>query len=1713
MANRYWVGGTGTWNTTSTTNWSASSGGAGGASVPTAADSVFFDQAGTYTVTMTGALTCLDFTGSAGTVTFATGTTPTLAVSGSFALAAGTVWSSTGTITFNATSGAKTVSTNGITLSAPITFSGAVATSHTLSSALTTTGAITITSGEFHTNTTYNYSVTAASIVMSGINAKLTLNGSTVTLSSTTPLDFTAATSPLLNFNYSTVVFTGAVTSFAPININVTFASVQFTNTTARTLAFTSTSTYTFGSLSIAAPAAIGVTTVTLAASIITYGLITTGTAGNRRVLFRGATYGLSIDIFLNGSGSNVIDADFRDIYVNGTNVPLTGTRLGDLGGCSGIMFSTPKTVYWNLPAGGSWTDNAWAASSGGTVSTDNFPLAQDTGVISNTGLNTGATVATPSATTLLPVGTLNASTRTLAMTLQLNASTHYGDFVLGSGVTMSNASPLTFSGRSTQTITSAGKTFSGNITVDSFGGTLQLADALNIGTNTITVTNGTFDTKNYSVTAATLASSNSNVRTINLGSSTVTLSNAVDFTTSTNFGFDCGTSTIIFSASSTSPNFGGKTFYNLSFTSTNNSIHSILGGLTCNNLNVSPPASAGLRVISVGANFTVNGTLTVAGGTAVSRIFLRSDTLGTQRDLTVGTLVASDCDFRDIEILGTAIGAAPIRAGNCGGNNNITFPAPKTVYWNLGNSQSWSATAWASSSGGTPAVNNFPLAQDTAVFDNTFATGISVTLNTSWNIGSVDMSARTTNTLALVTTAFTYPCVYGDWTFGTGVTCTSSAGKINFIANKNQTIRSNGVSFNSYVNFGSDSSGTSGYGTYTVSLADAFSNSYSPSAITTSHNGGTFDAVSYNVTTLNFSSISANPRTLNLGSGTWTLTGTGTGSIAVWYILAPSLTLLKGTANFVLSSSSTNAREFAGAGLSYNKLTIGGTGVSASTTISGNNQFTELASTKTVAHTIALGTTTQTFGKWSVTGTVNNVVTVTGTGTSHVIAGERVTGVNYLSMGTLGFAATSPGEFYAGANSIGSGAGVIKTAAPTPTTRYWVGGLGTWSDTLTTNWSDSSGGPSGASVPTSADAVVFDSASYAGGSYTVTCTATQLRCASLTMSGPASGSVTWAGTAPLAIHGNVSLAATGVTRTYTGAITLTGSTTGKTFTTNGVSLGATITVNGVGCGWSLGSALSTAGMVVTNGEFNTQGYALTFSSGSFASSNANTRTVSFGSSVITLPNTPSIEFTNPINLSFNSGTSTIVASLASNSFRGGGQTFYNVSFSNTAITTASISGKNTFNNLSIAGRTSAGLAAVSFLDDQTINGTLTLSAGANASTRTVIQSDTLGSTRTLTCAAVSATDIDFQDITITGAAAPVSGTRLGNCHGNSGIQFDAPKTVYWGGFTSTAINANLFALSIGGATSVNNFPLAQDTLVFPSAYPDNSNRNITMTPVYNLGTVDTSARLSGTSPLTLPGTLNLYGNLICGSGTSITAGVVLNGRGNTSITSPTTSYGSTIEFKGLGGTITLQNNLTATGNVTLTYGTLNLNNKTLTCPAFIVTNNNMPRGLDFSSTSTLSLTSTWSTTTLTNFTVAGTGKISILGGSFQSPGFNYGNVTLDINAATVTVSGSNYFKNITNSYSTSGNTLSLSGTTQILQQFTAAGSNGKLLTITGSPATLILTGPTDVTSEYLKMSGIRMYSRSTGLWKLTKFTNLGTFGTTFVAAVVKAVSNFFAFF
>jgi len=1727
LADRFWVGGTGTWNTTSTTNWSASSGGPNGASVPTVADSVFFDQAGTYTVTMTGALACLDITVSAGTVTFATGTSPTLNVRGSMSLLAGTVWSSTGAITFSSTTTGRTVTTNGVTISGTFTFNGSGG-GWTLGSNLTfATGSngITVTEGTFDTSSSGNYNISCGTFNSTGSSVRaINLNASTITFGvgasggiwtmSGTNLTFNAGTS-LITSNQTSSFFTGG---------GFTYYNLSFTTTNSTTWSIRGANT--FNNITIPAPSAAGVKTITFDSQQTINGtLSTTGTAGNRRVFFSSETYGISVDLVVN-SAPSLTDADFRGLYVRGTSAPISGTRIGNRGECRGITFSTPKTVYWNLAGAQNWSANAWATTSTGTPSTDNFPLPQDTATFTNAGSVTG-TITLDSA--ILYIGSIDMSARTSAMTISfLNQYTVYGNWINGSGTTLATVNTTTFSGGGTQTITSAGKTFSGGIAIDTYGGTVQLADALNIGSNTLTVTNGTFTTAGYNVTAGALSSSNSNVRTINLGASLVTVTNSlpgITFTTSTNLTLNAGTSTIAVSHSVVgvgTAQLGGLTYYN--FTYTNNGTGSyaltINGQNTFNNLSITAPSSAQIRGIDFSADQTINGTLTCAGASAVQRIFLRSNTIGTPRTLTVNAISADDCDFQDINLAGAASGASPTRAGNCGGNTGITFPAAKTVYWNLAGAQNWSATAWAPGSGGLPDINNFPLAQDTAVFDEAAGsvTG-TITINAAWNIGTFDASLRTS--AMTLSTSTNNPSVYGDWKFGTGITSSSTTGTITFSSGTTETITSNGVQFGCNVTINHPSG--------TVQLADALSLGATRTLTLTT---GTFDAVTYNVTVGAFSNGSAN-NTLKMGSGTWTLSGTGT----VWSM--GTLQPIVGTSTIVLSDTSTAARTFAGGGYYYNKLTIGGTTGTSTLTITSANTFSELASTKTVAHTITFtsGTTT-TIGKWAVTGTVGNVVTVNsntaGTAFTLSIAGPANSGIDYLSIRDCTVATTSPGEFYVGANStnVSGNTRVIFTATPAARTLYWVGGTGNWSST--TKWSTSSGGGSGAAIPTSLDAVNFDSLSNAT-AYTATIDAgvTLARCASFTMAGPLVGNVTFAGSVGIAFHGNVSFAATGITRTYTGAMQWAGNSS-YTFTTNGLTLASACTVIGIGATWALGSALNigSSSLTVTYGTFSTSASNYALTSAGLSSNNSNIRSLSLNGSTVTLSTISLSSFLATVvtNLTFNAGTSQLNLSGSDAGIACGGLTFNNVSFTSGAVGGRSITGTNTFNTLSFAGNVQVGVIAATFGANQTIT-TLTLNAGTAAAFRTFLASNTIGTTRTLTVTTLTAgaADIDFRDITIAGAAAPISGTRFGDAKGNSGITFDAAKTVYYrqtGSANWGATGSGSWSDTSGSALDATKFPLAQDTAIFPAATYPASGSTTTVNANYNIGTIDMSLRTSNTMTLaTGTTTPTIYGNWINGTGTTLSGTsnpITFAGRGSQTITSAGKSFTQKITVSSPSGSVTLQDALSATygasgGGLTLTAGTFDAATYNVTISgastaSFDVSGANTRTVAVGSGTWTIAGTGGWAAGTGVNLTITGTGTVTMTsasGKTFAGGGVSYSGITLDQGGAgTLTITGNNTFKTITNTYSATGaTTIALGSTTQTLTDpWTATGAATRVLTVSGtsaaSPGTLIFSGAgTAANVDYLTVSNVRAYPLVDDWYAGANSTNSGSLGWYFVAA------------
>jgi len=1726
VANRYWVGGAGTWNTSSTTNWSASSGGASGASVPTAADSVFFDQAGTYTVTLTGALTCLDFTVSAGTVTFSSTGTPT--ISGSMSLLAGTVWSSTGAITFNATTTGKTVTTNGTTLNGSLTFSG-VGGAWTLGSALTTglTNSIAVNNGTFNSG---GFAITTLSLNSNSASIRaINLSNSTINLGSSTtggnPVNFTstnlsfnAGTSQIniLNTKSTTVYFYGG---------GKTFYNVAVTQTTSGFFVLDDGAN-TFNNLSIAAPFTTGQMYVSFSGNQTINGtLSTTGTAGNQRVFFASSTYGIGWTLTCN-SAASLTDADFRDIYVIGTASPISGTRIGNRGNCTGITFDAPKIVYWNLAGAQNWSANAWATTSTGTPSTDNFPLPQDTATFTNAGSVTG-TITLDSA--FLWISSVDMSARTSAMTLAFtNATTWYGNWKNGSGTTLSGFQTQTLSGGSTQTITSAGIAFTCQMAVDTYGGTVQLADAFNIGANTLTVTNGTFNTANFSVTADAISSDNSNVRTISLGSSAVTLTANTPFvfTTSTNLTFTAGTSTItISSASSSSKSFNGAgvTFYNVSFTGNNSAFINITGANTFNNLLITASATAGYMPCTFSANQTINGTFTCGGGSAVQRGFVQSSVLGTKITLTVNSLSATDTDFRDITIAGTAAGTAPTRAGDCGNNSGITFPAPKTVYWNLAGTNNYSATAWCTASGGTPAVNNFPLPQDTAVFDNAGSI-TTVSVQTIWNIGTLDASTRTS---AMTLSFSVNTSIYGNFKLGTGV-ATSGSANLLFVKFGTQTITCNGASFGSSLVVSPASPNT------VLQLADAF----------TSGNGisitsGTFDSANFAVTASLFSISGANC-VLKMGNSTWTITGA---QLYSWDTSIITSTIFTGQSNIVFSNNTTTPRGFvAASGQYYNKITIGGSAIS-NFSLRGTFVLGELASTKTTAHTITIfSIEIYSIGKWSVTGTAGNVVTVqpssVATAYTLFITGPANTGIDYLSISYCAVSTTSVGEFYVGANSTntaGNTGPIFFTATPAARTLYWVGGTGNWSST--TKWSTSSGGASGASIPMSLDTVTFNSASNAT-AYTATIDAgvAIARCASFTMAGPASGNVTFAGFVNIAFHGNVSFAATGITNTYTGTINCVGNSS-YTFITNGVTLGSSVAVNGIGSTWTLGSALNIGGntVAITYGTFSTSSsgnYAVTASV--FSSSNANARTINLNASTLTLSSIAiPWNMTSSTNATLNAGTSTINLSGAGATFAGGGQTFSDVSFTSTALTTPSITGANTFNNVSITGRTTIGIGKITFAADQTIN-YLTVTAGTASAYRIMILSSVFGTTRTLTIPNIDLTDVDFQDITGAGTWT-VGGvnTRIGDCGGNSGnITFTSARTHYFaqtGSANWGATGTGSWASTSGGATNANRFPLAQDTAIFPAATYPASGSTTTINANYNIGTIDMSLRTSNTMTLaTSTATPFIYGNWINGSGITLsgTGAMTFAGRTTQTITSVSKLFSQPIIINSPSGSVTLQDSFStnAVVSTTLTNGTLNLNNFALFTSTFSSSGSGT-RTLTFGSSSLVLLgTGTvWNMATSTNATInKGTGNISLndtsttaktfAGGGLSYPELSIGGAT---GISTLTITGNNTFAKIS-SIKTVANTIDLGTTTQTVGAWTATGTSGNLLTITGtsylSPATLIYTGAGSLSGvNYVVPTFVRAYPTTT-TWSINNSTNGGSLGFVFTFSAT-ATGNFFLMF
>lgn len=438
---------------------------------------------------------------------------------------------------------------------------------------------------------------------------------------------------------------------------------------------------------------------------------------------------------------------------------------------------------------------------------------------------------------------------------------------------------------------------------------------------------------------------------------------------------------------------------------------------------NLSFTAAVANRLLIGSPLLNMNGK-TISGNSVVNRIILQSDTNGTQRTITRGGGAFAYADFTDID-LEAAYDVTGItgEAGNCEGNSaDFTFDASVTRYW-VGGTGTWSSTSeWSASSGGSGGAS-VPLCHDDVVFDNGSFSGTSQTVSTDLpRLGrNIDWSGYTeaqSPGWTLDNTNLSIN-VYGSINMANGGTSVigtyNQGGTLTFRGRSSYTLTTGGETIGS-INVVMPGG--------TLTLQDALTLG------TFLFNNGTFDANDFNVSTSG--GLSANvstTRTLTMGSGTWTLSPTG----SIWLIGTSNLTFNAETSTILITSTSATAKTFGGAGLTYYNLTITGNNV----TLTGSNNFNNLA-----LNTAGLGIstkftagTTQRVYDFSTNGSVGSLAAASSTSASAAYIEKINPGNICEDYMELEYISVSPATtWYAGANSTDRGNNTqwIFTACPT---------------------------------------------------------------------------------------------------------------------------------------------------------------------------------------------------------------------------------------------------------------------------------------------------------------------------------------------------------------------------------------------------------------------------------------------------------------------------------------------------------------------------------------------------------------------------------------------------------------------------------------------------------------------------------------------------------
>lgn len=286
----------------------------------------------------------------------------------------------------------------------------------------------------------------------------------------------------------------------------------------------------------------------------VTVTVASTATALNATINKADITLSLSGNLTMGATGFVLLTAG--TISLN-TYTLTTGSLVSNNSNTRAINFGSGSKIVLSVAAGSQLQLNTLTGFSFTGTSRVEFTSITGSSTLRNGNSGGGSATSAMSFYFLSGGGTADfaGSATTLdytgfSGTSSNQARTVYGDLVGSSGMTWAaGANAITFAATSgTQKITTSAKTFDFPITINGVGTTVQIQDALTMGSSrTLTLTNGTLDLKNLTLTTGLFASTNANTRVIAFGTGNITLIGSAtvwNTGTVTNFSFT-GTPTV----------------------------------------------------------------------------------------------------------------------------------------------------------------------------------------------------------------------------------------------------------------------------------------------------------------------------------------------------------------------------------------------------------------------------------------------------------------------------------------------------------------------------------------------------------------------------------------------------------------------------------------------------------------------------------------------------------------------------------------------------------------------------------------------------------------------------------------------------------------------------------------------------------------------------------------------------------------------------------------------------------------------------------------------------------------------------------------------------------------------------------------------------------------------------------------------------------------